>query len=338
MWRMPAAAGASGSPSAGPGATGGLPDPTRRARLRRVVELATAVADTDPERIDSLARQLGSSRSYLAPVAWTAGTVVLLLRGVKLLLLNWRLTLIQLVPAVVVWLAMYDLRVHALHRTEFRHLGIGWVVAGFVVTVLLSIVSFWCNTVFAFAIDTLPPRIGPAIARARERWRPIVAAGVVMGLVLGAATLLVPRLGRLLLFDAVLLGVIGLMVVAFVAVPARILERRTRKLPPKEAIGRTLVGWALSIVAMTPGFLLDRTGILLMGVPGLWFIGFVVLSIGTALYAAGMSSVKAVKLSIKLAEDSEDSEDVGQVGPVVAAPDRPAVPDSSPVDDASQGP
>ena len=82
--------------------------------------------------------------------------------------------------------------------------------------------------------------------------------------------------------------------------PARIIGRRPHKLPPKQAIGRTVTGWALSGVAMTPGFILDRIGLILLGVPGLHLLGFLLLSLGTALYAAGLSSVKAVKMSIKL--------------------------------------
>ncbi len=38
----------------------------------------------------------------------------------------------------------------------------------------------------------------------------------------------------------------------------------------------------------------------MLGVPHLHALEFVLLSIGTGLYAAGMSSVKAVKLSMKL--------------------------------------
>jgi hypothetical protein len=75
---------------------------------------------------------------------------------------------------------------------------------------------------------------------------------------------------------------------------------KKHKVPPKEAIGRWTVGGALSAVAMSPGFVLDRVGLILLGVPHLHAVGFVLLSIGTALYAAGMSSVKAVKLSMKL--------------------------------------
>jgi hypothetical protein len=60
----------------------------RRIRLARatIVRLARAVADADSAQIESAARQLGHSRLYLAPLAWAAGALVLLVRGVKLLL------------------------------------------------------------------------------------------------------------------------------------------------------------------------------------------------------------------------------------------------------------
>lgn len=279
----------------------GSGSPSSRSRVQRLVRLAAAVGNADAEEIDAVARQLGSSRSYLAPIAWGAGTIVLLLRGIKLLVLNWRLTLIQLVPAVVIWLVMYDLRLHALRRAEFLDLSIWWVIAGFVVAIAAMIASFWCNVVFAFAIDDLPPRIAPAIAQAHLRLRLILIAGTALGLVLGTAVVVVPKLERYLLFDAVLLSVLGIMVVSFVAVPARILQRRQRKLAPREAMGSLVMGWALSAVVMTPGFVLDRVGVIMMGVPKLRILGFLVLSLGTALYAAGMTSVKAVKLSAKLA-------------------------------------
>jgi hypothetical protein len=51
---------------------------------------------------------------------------------------------------------------------------------------------------------------------------------------------------------------------------------------------------------MTPGFVLDRIGIVLLGVSGLHVLGLLFLSVGSALYAAGMSSVRAVKLTMKL--------------------------------------
>ena len=151
----------------------------REIRLEKVWQLARAVADADPGKIESAARQFGESRPYLAPVAWAAGTIVLLIRGVKLLVLNWRLSLIQLVPAGWIWLVMWDLKQHALRGAPFRHVTLGGVVLVVALTVVVSTAAFWCNTVFAFAIDVLPPQIRPAIRHTNRhlaRYRQLRAA------------------------------------------------------------------------------------------------------------------------------------------------------------------
>ena len=44
----------------------------------------------------------------------------MLFDGVKLLLTNWRLTLIQVLPAMWIWAAMFDLKVHVLHGKSFH--------------------------------------------------------------------------------------------------------------------------------------------------------------------------------------------------------------------------
>ena len=265
------------------------------------MQLARAVADADPGKIESAARQFGESRPYLAPVAWAAGTIVLLIRGVKLLFLNWRLSLIQLVPAAWIWLAMWDLKQHALRGAPFRHVTPGGLVIVVTLALFVSTAAFWCNTVFAFAIDVLPPQIRPAIRQTNRHLAGIVRSGLVVGSALAFAVAVVPRIDLVWLYVLTLGAVLGVMLVSFVAVPAHIIGRKQQKLPPKQAIGRTATGWALSGVAMAPGFVLDRIGLILLGVSHLQVLGFALLSIGTALYAAGMSSVKAVKMSIKLA-------------------------------------
>lgn len=269
-------------------------------RARRFYALVLAVADTEPDTVDRIMREMGSRRFYLAPLAWAAGSVVLMLRGLRLILTNWRLTLIQVVPAALIWLGMYEVQAHALRGVALRSLSWGWLVCGSILLIAATIASFWCNTVFAYAIDSTPPTIRPAVQATRRRLVPVVLSGVVGGALLSFATLVMPRFGRRWVFEAVLLATLGLLIVAFVAVPARILQRPPRKLPPREAFGRTMVGWFATVVAMAPGFVLDRVGLLLMGIPGLRLLGFVLLTLGTALYAAGMSSVKAVKMSIKL--------------------------------------
>jgi hypothetical protein len=282
----------------------------RRQTIDPLVRLTKAVADVDPASIATSAERFGQSRSYLAPVAWAAGTLVLTLRGVKLLIFNWRLLFIQLVPAAWIWIVMYDLKQHTLRGVPFADLDLRARLVIWAVAIAWSIAAFWCNTVFAYAIDGRPPpRIRPAIHRTRRHWPAILASGTVLGGMLGLAAVTIPRLDRFWLFVVCLSAVLGIMMISFVAVPARLIGRRTRKLPPREAIGRTVTGWGISAIGMTPGVLLDRLGLLMIGVPGLRVAGFLVLSLGTALYAAGMSSVKAVKLSIKLGTD--DLSDTG---------------------------
>jgi hypothetical protein len=271
--------------------------PTARSRL---VAAARAVADADPAEIESTARQLGESRRYLAPVAWAAGAIVLLIRGIKLLLLNWRLTLIELVPAAWVWIVMWDLKQHALRGDAFRQITTREVVALVVLTSAASVAAFWCNTVFAFAITHPKPRIAPAMRQATACLTRIVVAGLAMGVILALAAVTLPRIDSDLLYLIAIVALYALMLISFVAVPARILGVKKHKEGPKATFGRWTVGGALSAVAMTPGFLLDRLGLILLGIPGFHVAGLVLLSIGTALYAAGMSSVKAVKLSMKL--------------------------------------
>jgi hypothetical protein len=276
-------------------------DEPRRSKRDRVKGLVVAIANADPGDIESASRQLGESRKFLAPVAWAAGTLVLLVQGIKLLFLNWRLSLVQLIPAAWVWLASWDLKQHLLHGRSFAHLTFPERAALVVAILALTIAAFWCNTVFAFAIDgPPPPRIRPAWQRAREGRRQVLIWGLTVGGALAFATVVVPRLGRVWLFTVILTAVLVVMLISFVAVPARIIGVKTAKLAPREAVGRAAAGGTLSAVAMAPGFLLDRLGLILLGLHHFHIIGFIMLSIGTALYAAGMSSVKAVKLTMKL--------------------------------------
>jgi len=98
--------------------------------LDRLRATARAVADADPGQIEAAALRFGESRAYLAPVAWAAGTLVLVLRGARLLVLNWRLSLIELVPAAWVWVAMWDLKRHGLRAEPLQQVTWGQVVLG----------------------------------------------------------------------------------------------------------------------------------------------------------------------------------------------------------------
>jgi hypothetical protein len=279
----------------------GPTDEPRQTKRARISGLVLAIVNADPAAIEAASRQLGESRKYLAPVAWAAGTLVLLVQGIKLLILNWRLSLVQLIPAAWVWLASWDLKQHLLHGMSFAKLPFLARAALAIAIVAFTIAAFWCNTVFAFAIDhPPPPRILPAWRRAREGRRQVLQWGLTVGGALAFATVVVPRFAGVWLFSLILSAVLAVMLISFVAVPARIIGVTRQKLPPREAIGRVAAGGTLSAVAMAPGFLLGRVGLILLGLHHFHILGFIMLSIGTALYAAGMSSVKAVKLSMKL--------------------------------------
>lgn len=271
-----------------------------RARLGRLVRLAREVGDADAAKIEATARELGESRRYLAPIAWAAGALVLAVRGIKLLVLNWRLSLVELVPAVWVWVVMWDLKSHTLRGAPFRQLAAAGMLLLGVTAVIASIAAFWCNTVFGFAIEESRPLIRPAARRANRHIGLIVTAGCVIGVLLAGAAIVIPRIGPRWLFVLTLGAVLGLMLISFVAVPARIVGARREKLPPRQAAGRMAASSALSAVAMAPGFVLDRIGLILLGGTSLHILGLFLLSIGTALYAAGLSSVRVVKLTMKL--------------------------------------
>jgi hypothetical protein len=73
-----------------------------------------------------------------------------------------------------------------------------------------------------------------------------------------------------------------------------------RRFGPVETVQRWVTGWALAAVAMTPGFVVARVGEWFLDIPRGQLIGYLLLTVGVALYAAGLSSVKAVTLSMKL--------------------------------------
>ena len=81
-------------------------------------------------------------------------------------------------------------------------------------------------------------------------------------------------------------------------------RRQATKADLRQKIGGAAFGGLLSGIAMAPGYLLNRLGLLMLSIHGLKVFGIIVLSVGSALYAASVTSVKAVKLSTKLMSDT----------------------------------
>lgn len=261
--------------------------------------LLEGIRNGDEADIAQAIEDLSRSRRYLAPLALAVGGVAMLLGGVRLLFSNWRLTLIQVLPAVWIWLAMYELRAHVLHGREFRDLEGPWVVVLIAAIAAITIGVFFLNAVFAFAI-TQPgtPRVRLAIAEARRRPRPILLSGGVFGVALGLSVTLGARAGEP--WFAISLGVVvGLMMVAYVAIPSRLVGVKPTA-PRRDRLSASAVAGLFGVALSAPPYVLGRVGLLMIGSPFLRIPGFVIFLVAATLQAGATSAVRAVKLGAKL--------------------------------------
>jgi hypothetical protein len=277
-----------------------LPSSRRVAIGKQFERLVTAIRTGDDAMVETSVLALSQRSRWLAPLAMLVGAFAMLFQGVKLLFTNWRLTLVQILPAMWIWAAMLDLKAHALHGKEF-HLLRGpllWLVL--LVIVGFTVGSFFLNGVFAFAISKPgASEIRPAFTEAKGHLRPILAWGIVVGLALGFATMVVDRWGKLW-FSLTLSVVVAIMMVTYVAVPARLIgvksERSTR-----DKLTASAVGGAVGAVVCTPPFALGRVAILLLGSHTFRYLAILLLIIAVVLQTGATSSVKAIKMSAKLA-------------------------------------
>jgi len=286
-------------PYAGPGTPADdVPGPRRNlsARLRQFIQ---AVRDNDRAAVEEAVVRLSRSRRWLAPLALAVGALAMLFDGVKLLFTNWRLTLVQVLPAMWIWAAMLDLKAHVLHGKSF-HVLTGPVVIPIVLAVAaVTAASFFLNAVFAFAIASGgPPVIRPAFAKARSHLAVVLGWGAAVGICLGLATVVFVRWG-VLWFGLSLSIVVAVMMVCYVAVPARLVGVKITT-SRRDKLTASAVGGAIGGVVCTPPYVLGRVGLLMLGSHTLFILGCVVLAIGVTLQAGATGAVKAVKMSAKL--------------------------------------
>jgi hypothetical protein len=275
----------------------------RAAWLPRVRQLARAIQDSDEAAVQDAMVRLSRSRRFLAPVALAVGAVVMLLEGLKLLFFNWRLTLIQLLPALWIWAAMFDLKVHVLYGRSYRALSepvaIPLMIALVLAVVAVTAATFFLNAMYGFSIaGPGPPAIRQAFHQARGHLRIILAWGAAVGVLLGLATVVAPRWG-LWWFAISLSIVIGVMMICYVAVPARLIGVKPAH-SRRDKLAAAAVGGAIGALVCTPGYVLGRVGLLMLGSSVLLVPGIIVLTIGLTLEAGTTSAVKAVKMSAKL--------------------------------------
>ena len=277
---------------------------SRRSRRDVLVTQGRALIDAiqrgDEAAVESAVLALSRSRRIFAPLVFAVGAFVMLFQGLQLVFVNWRLTLVQVLPAMWIWAAMLDLKAHTINGKDF-HNWLGPAALALVALIaLVTAVSFFLNAVFAFAI-TQPggPRIRPAFALARRHLPVVLGVGLIVGVALGFSAIIVPRWGHPW-FGLSLGVVVGVMMLTYVTVPARIVGVRPTG-SRRDKLAATAVGGALSVLVCTPPYLIGRIGILLLGSHALFALGVVLLALGLTLQAGATGAVKAIKMSAKLA-------------------------------------
>jgi hypothetical protein len=275
---------------------------SKRLRIRAgVAGLVDAIRRSDDDAVERAVLQLSSTRRWLAPLALIVGAFLMLFQGLKLLVTNWRLTLVQIIPAMWIWVAMLDIKVHVLHTKGFHILRGPVLVPAILGVTVITAASFYLNGVFAFAIaDGGEPQIRPAFAKAKAHLRTILAWGISVGLALSFSALIATRWGpwSFVISQSI---VVGIMMLCYLAVPARMVGIDTKKgRSRRDKLAATAVGGAVGAVICSPPYTLGRLGILMLGWSGFFWVGIVFIVIGVALQTGVTSAVKAVKFSAKL--------------------------------------
>ena len=263
-----------------------------------------AIREGDEQTVEQAVLQLAQTRKIFAPLALIVGAFVMLFSALRLLVTNWRLILVQALPALLIWAVTLDLKAHVLHGKEFNVIRGPIVVVLFVLAVLVTIAAFVLNAAFAFAISQGgSPDLTAGFRQARRNARAIIGWGTVIGLALGFAAILVPRWG--LRWFALTLGtVLAVMMVCYVAVPARIVGVQTAKPADmqsrRDKLAATALAGLVGGIICTPPYVISRVGEGFLGSGSLFALGVALVAIGLTLEAGATGAVKAVKVSAKL--------------------------------------
>jgi hypothetical protein len=261
--------------------------------------MVTAIREGDEATVESAILSLSQRNRLLAPLTLVVGAFAMLFQGLKLLFTNWRLTLVQVVPAVLIWAAVYDLKLHVVRGKDLER-----VLGPVLILIVLGIAAvtaaaYFLNAVFAFAIAKPgKPEIRPGFARARRHIRPVLSWGFLIGLALGFSVAVVPRWGTG--WFALSLGIVtAVMMVTYVAIPAGLIGIKSNR-SRRDKLTATAVGGALGVVVCSPPYWLGRLAIVLLGTRSLFVVGIVLLVIAVPLQTGAVTATKAVKLSAKL--------------------------------------
>ena len=265
----------------------------------RVRALVTAIQENDEAKIEEALLRLSRRRRAFAPLGFAVGAFVLLFDGLRLVVSNWRLMLVTILPAMWIWLAMYDLKAHALHGRSFNALRGPILIPICLVIIAVTMASFLLNAVFAFAIAKPGrPEVRQGFAQARRQLAPILVSGAIVGALLAFATMIAAR-WEYPWFGLSLSVVCGLLMVCYVAVPARLIGGKTAH-SRRDKLTTSAIGGAIGATVCTPPYLLGRLGLLMLGSKVLFIPGIFVFAVGITLQAGATGAVRAIKMSVSL--------------------------------------
>jgi len=332
-------------PASAPVSPAGLesaaPGNRRASVYSQLQRMVVAIRNGDDALVESVILSLGRRNRLLAPLTLVVGAFAMLFQGVKLLFTNWRLTLIQVIPAMLIWFAMLDLKLHLLRGKSLRVIEGPILVPIVLAIAAVTAAAYFLNAVFAFSVaDPRHPEIRPAFAQARRHRRTVVGWGFAIGLLLGFATMVTARWGRFW-FALILSIVVAVMMVTYVAVPSRIIGAKSDR-SRRDKLTATAIGGAVGAVVCSPPYLLGRVGIILLGSRTFFVVGVVLLVIAVPLQTGAVTATKAVKFSAKLVtgqavalEHRTDQSATSNAASGVVAPDADAAmpnPDAPPPD------
>ena len=270
-----------------------------RSRWQTLVQAAAAVRSTDPTQVETALKDLGGRRRWLAPLVYAAGTVAIVFDGVLLLLRNWRLTLLQLFPAMWIWVMTWNMKNHFASKPSFSTSEVFPIAVG---VLLAAQVAYWCNGTFAYTMSRDDSGdIKGAFREARGHWGLIGGLALLTGGAQAAIWLAIPRLQADWLWVALLVMFV-VQVYLFIAIPCWLVGARKTG-SRRERTTQSVTTGVLGGVASMPGFLLNRIGWLLLGSGPLGIVGGALVAIGAVLHVTASSSVRVVKLSLRLRKD-----------------------------------
>src|SRR5262249_45942537 len=157
----------------------------RKVLVKQGRALIDAIRRSDEAAVEAAVIELSRSRRAFAPLVFVVGAFVMLFQGLRLLISNWRLTLIQVLPAMWIWLAMLDLKAHVLKGQGFESWHGPITVVLVAAITLVTAACFYLNAVFAFAISQPgEPQIRPAFSRAGRHLGVVLGIGLTVGVAL----------------------------------------------------------------------------------------------------------------------------------------------------------